>query len=333
MTELTPTGDRNVVVHTLRPERAVPTLAEEVRSGLTSKPYTLPPKFFYDAEGSELFDRICDTPEYYPTRTEGALVTEHAARIIATAEPDHIIELGAGTCRKTRALLRACEEQGRSAHFWPQDVCGPILEATGAALLEEFPHLAVTALVGDYHAGLGTLPAMQGRKLFVFLGGTLGNFEPDEATAFLQELAGIMSPADHLLVGVDRIKDRAILEAAYNDREGITAAFNLNVLNVLNRDLGGTIDPQGFRHEAIYNPSATQIEMYLIARRTQSAVLAGLEQPLQFAEGDRIRTEISRKFTPESLARLLAAADLEMDAHFEPENGYFSLALARPKGH
>lgn len=314
----------------VRPGRPLPDLAEDARRGLLATPRALPPKYFYDARGSRLFDRICATPEYYPTRTEAALLAWHAPEIVAATRPAHIIELGSGTARKTRHLFDACQAQGRACVYWPFDVCETTLHQTGRALTGEYDWLWVRALAGDYLAGLDDLPAADGVRLFVFLGGTIGNFTAAEATEFLAGVRRCMRPDDRLLLGADRVKDHTVLHRAYNDAAGITAAFNLNLLRVLNRELRADFDLGGFAHEALYNPEAAQIEMYLVAKRAQRIRLSALGQAIRFVAGERVLTEISRKFTTESLGALCGAAGLAIERHYQPGNGYFSLVLTRP---
>lgn len=308
----------------------VPSVAEDVAAGFAETPKRLPPKYFYDDHGSRLFDRICDTPEYYPMRTEGALLAESAASIMASVRPAHILELGSGTSRKTEHLLAAAEAEGLSPRYWPYDVCESIMASAAERLLARFPWLSIEALVGDYGAGLAHLPRPDGGCLYLFLGGSLGNFEPQEAVRVLGELAERMHPSDRLLLGVDRVKDRSVLEAAYNDAEGVTAAFNRNVLTVLNRELEADFDPDGFAHEAFFNETASRIEMHLVAQRDQQVHVGALGQDYYIPAGDRLRTEISRKFTPASLASELASAGLVMSEHYQPADGAFSLVLAAP---
>ncbi|HKK13525.1 MAG TPA: L-histidine N(alpha)-methyltransferase, partial [Gammaproteobacteria bacterium] len=267
-------------VHPVPPARPLPDLAQDAREGLLRRPRSLPPKYFYDDRGSRLFDAICDTPEYYPTRTENALLARHAGEILAAVDPDHIVEFGSGTSRKTLHLLEACAADGARSGYWPLDVCESMLRETGEILVDRYQWLQVDALVGDYLGGLDHLPLPDGRRLFVFLGGTIGNFEPWQAEAFLAELRARMNPGDALLLGADRVKDPAVLHAAYNDAAGITARFNLNVLRVLNRELAADFDESAFRHEARYNPALQRIEMYLVARRPQRVMLEALEAEL-----------------------------------------------------
>jgi L-histidine Nalpha-methyltransferase len=319
-----------LTVWRLPPGRHVPTLADDAARGLLVAPRSLPPKYFYDGRGSLLFDRICETPEYYPTRTEAALLERHAGDVIASVRPACILELGAGMARKTRHLFDACERLGCYAAYWPFDVCEQALSEAGGALTAEYPWLRVRALVGDYSAGLDGLPSPPCPRLYTFLGGTVGNFTPAEGERFLREIRCRMATADRLLLGADRVKDPAVLHAAYNDADGVTAEFNRNVLRVLNRGLDADFDPAGFAHEALYNPDEQQIEINLVALREQSVRLGALGCRIRLAAGERVRTEISRKFTVDSLAGLLASAGLGIEQHFTPPNEYFSLVLARP---
>jgi len=315
----------------VQPARPTKDLVQDVVNGvLTGPPRSLPPKYFYDARGSVLFDRICDTPEYYPTRTEDALLARCAGDIISVVKPRHILELGAGTSRKTRRLFDACVSEDCHSAYAPFDVCHEVLMETGQALVADYDWLTVHALVGDYHAGLDHLPSFRERSLFVFLGGTVGNFHHGEAVRFLRELQSHMGPEDRLLLGADRVKDPAHLHAAYNDAAGLTAEFNLNLLRVLNRELDADFDLSGFYHHACYQPEMQRIEMHLVSRRRQSVRFTAMNRELQLAEGETILTEISRKFTPESLIDLLAAGGFRLEEHFESPDAYFSLALARP---
>lgn len=312
--------------------RSVPGLAEDVRAGFARRPRELPPKYFYDDRGSALFDRICDTPEYYPTRSEAELLAAHADDIVAAVRPDHIIELGAGTARKTATLLAACERAGIAPVYWPYDVCAEVLEAAGATLLDRFPWLCIEALVGDYTAGLEHLPRPDGRRLYAFLGGTIGNFEPAAARGLLGEIAGHMDDGDRLLLGADRVKDRAVMESAYNDSAGVTAEFNRNVLHVINRELDGDFDVDDFYHEAVFDSEHDRIEMYLVPRHSQSVTLAALGERFHFAAGEPVRTEISRKFTAAGLADELRAAGLVLERATVAPGDYFSVNLAARAG-
>ncbi|MCK4742608.1 MAG: L-histidine N(alpha)-methyltransferase [Sulfuriflexus sp.] len=313
------------------PTRSVPSLLDDVKQGLLQVPRRLPAKYFYDEHGSQLFDKICDTHEYYPTRTEDSLLENAAEDIIKHCQPAHLVELGSGTSRKTRRLFDACEKHDHQVKYWPFDVCEEMVKKASESLVDEYHWLDVNGLVGDYNAGLKHLPELPGRSLYVFLGGTIGNFAHDEGVAFLSELRQSMSADDMLLMGADRIKDEGILNSAYNDKEGITAAFNLNLLNVLNKEVEADFDSEKFKHHAFFNQDESQIEMHLIATEQQTVKLQALETEILFEEGDSILTEISRKFTQTSLSNMLKEAGFALTKHFSPENNYFSLVLASPE--
>ncbi len=317
-------------VRQVAPTRAVPTLREEVLAGFAKSPRELSPKHLYDARGAELFEQICELPEYYLTRTETALLEAHARALVVAAGPREIVELGAGSARKTEILLAAAAARGAPITFWPMDVCVSALEDAAARLTQRFPQVDVRPLAGDHTAGLAHLPARSGPTLFVFLGSSLGNFEPAGAQLLLADIAGQMGPDDRLLLGVDTVKDAGVLEAAYNDAAAVTAAFNENLINVLNRELDGDLDIAGFRHRAVYNAELERIESYLDATRAQTGRFAALDAQYAFQPGDSIFTEISRKFTPASLDADLAPAGLVRTADFiAPENRYALHLIAR----
>lgn len=321
-----------LVHHRVAPLRRVPDLAEDARMGLMERPRWLPPKYFYDARGSQLFEAICDTPEYYPTRAEAAVLAAESRRVIERVRPAHIIELGSGSARKTRCLLAACDALGVHPRYWPFEVSTQIMIDSAEQLIADYDWLHVEAMSGDYTAGLAhlPLPAEAARRLFVFLGGTLGNFDPAQADAFMAEIVALMGPGDALLIGLDRVKDVAVLEAAYDDAAGYTAAFNKNVLNVLNRTLGGDISPDLYRHQAVFNRPLSRIEMRLIAEQPHRVHLEALGRGFDMAAGESILTEISRKFSRDDIASLLARAGLREAEHFEYGTGDYSLVLAVP---
>lgn len=326
-----PIGSRteNLPCILVEPTRSIPDIVDDVRDGLLSPPRSLPPKYFYDAYGSNLFDQICDTPEYYPTRTEDRLLSTHSKTIIRSTQPDQILEFGSGTARKTRRLFDACESIAHRCEYAPFDVCTEILEDTQYKLQSDYTWLQVHPLVGDYHAGLGNLPQIKGTRLFVFLGSTIGNFDQDEALAFLHEVSNCMKPGDYLLLGADRIKDRQVLDAAYNDNQGITANFNLNVLRVLNRELDADFDLDGFEHRAGFNSEQERIEMYLVSTRDQTVHLAEIDEVLRFKPGDEILTEVSHKYSFDGIESILEQSSFRIIQHHEPDNRYFSLILAK----
>lgn len=306
-------------------------LAADALLGLTQIQKQLPPKYFYDARGSVLFEGICATPEYYPTRTESGLLANHALAIMKETGPRAIVELGSGSSEKTCHFFSAAEQLGLRPRYQPLDVCAEALRFAAARLCGRYPWLSIEALIGDYSVDLDALPMAHSPRLFLFLGGTLGNLSEPEALAFLQALRAAMQAPDFLLLGFDRVKDEAILNAAYNDAAGYTAAFNFNVLDVLNEHLQANFDRDSFSHKAWFNVEQSQIEMHLVAKRAHAVHLAQIQLGIEFAAGESILTEISRKFTPERMRDLLARAGFKESRHYEPENGYFSLVLATPQ--
>lgn len=304
-------------------------LADDVKDGLLSTPKELPPKYFYDERGSRLFDQICDTDEYYPTRTEEKLLCDFSQDVIEVTKPERIVELGSGISRKTVHLLNACEANDCSPTYQPVDICQEIIEVAGDRLQSRFPWLDIEGVVADYVGDLDRLSSHEEDRLFVFLGGTLGNFDEVQATHFLNSLRSMFSEGDALLIGVDRVKNTELLNAAYNDKHGYTAEFNLNVLNVLNRELNGNFDLSRFRHEAWFNEEMSRIEMHLRSTEPHEVVIGDLGVTIPFDKDETIMTEISRKFTPTSFERLLNKAGFRVSSHYEPVNGYFSLFLAK----
>lgn len=306
-------------------------LAADVLYGLTRTPKELPPKYFYDERGSELFDAICATEEYYPTRTEQALLERVASDVMARARPTELVELGSGAARKTRILLDHMIAQADEPCYVPVDISAEMLCRSAEELLRAYPTLHVHAVVADYDHDLHRLPAGR-RRLIAFLGGTIGNFEHPRAVDFIRAISAGMTPADWLLVGMDLVKSPAILHAAYNDAQGITAEFNRNVLHVINRELDADFEPAVFEHIARYRPEQEHIEMLLRASRGTRVHIGKLGLDIAFAAGECVRTEISRKFTRASADTLLRAAGLALHAWHESDNGYFALALASPVG-
>jgi L-histidine Nalpha-methyltransferase len=305
------------------------TLARDVMAGLGDQPKKLPPKYFYDDLGSQLFDRICDTPEYYQTRTEQALLERIAGGLVEEIAPTDVIELGSGAARKTRAVLDAVHRSGRPCRYVPFDVSEGMLRRSARQLLDEYEWLTVSGIVGDYDRHLSLLPPGN-RRLLLFLGGTIGNSEPEEAVRFLSRVRANMGPCDRLLLGTDLVKDHAVLNAAYNDRAGVTASFNKNVLSVINGELDGHFDLARFEHVAFFEPECSQIEMHLRSTIDQTVCVDRLEMHVDFAAGETMRTEISRKFSRASVASMLAASGLELCHWFVPDNDYFALSLSKP---
>jgi L-histidine N-alpha-methyltransferase len=309
---------------------ALDSIARDVRDGLTREVKELPPKYFYDARGSELFDRITELPEYYPTRCERAILNRHAPEIVGSTAAEELVELGSGSASKTRALLYAMAGAGRLRRYLPVDVSETVIERCAEELVETYPGLQVHGLVGDFEQHLRHVPGGR-RRLVAFLGGTIGNLHPGARARFLAQLRRLLRPDDRFLLGVDLVKDVALLEAAYNDSEGVTAEFNRNVLRVINKELGADFDLGAFEHVAFFDPQASWIEMRLRARGEQRVAIEGAGIEVSFADGEEVRTEISAKFTRAGLERELAAAGMSLTAFYTDPGGLFGLALARAR--
>jgi len=329
--DVSPVEKKSVPVIKIHAERSVPDLTQDVCSNLLTPPFSLPPKYFYDHRGSELFDQICDTAEYYPTRTESNLLSRYCLHIMDSLNADHVIELGSGTSRKTRYLFDACQVLNQAPKYWPFDVCEPMLLQAATQLRQSYQWLNIQPLAGDYSAGLRHLPKPDGNSLYVFLGSSIGNFTEPEAVSFLKDVRQHMITGDSLLLGIDRLKDSQVLEAAYNDGQGITAEFNLNVLSVLNNELGADFETNNFSHQAIFNQELSQIEMYLQSLNNQTINFSQIDESMTITSGEKILTEISRKYSLAGIESLLAQAELEVVDHFEPSDEYFSLILARAR--
>ena len=308
------------------------TLAEDVLDGLTRPFKELPPKHFYDARGAELFDRICELPEYYPTRTERAILDDAAAELAALTGAVELVELGSGTAAKTRVLLDALHAAGTLARYVPVDVTEQMVRDCADELTLEYPGLRVHGVIGDFERHLDQVPDAAGPRLVVFLGGTIGNFPPGSRRRFLRQIAALLGPRDHLLMGTDLVKDADVLEAAYDDADGVTAEFNRNVLHVLNRELDADFDPADFEHVALFDDRHEWIEMRLRARRAHTVTVRALELPVHFDAGEEMRTEISAKFTPARLEGDLDAAGLQLVRWFTDPEDLFALTLSRPAG-
>jgi L-histidine N-alpha-methyltransferase len=305
-------------------------LADDVRDGLTRELKELPPKYFYDERGSELFDRITGLPEYYPTRCEREILNRNAPEIIERAGAQELIELGSGTASKTRALLYAMAGAGTLDRYVPFDVDSSVVEASAGELVDAYPGLRVHGVVGDFGRDLARVPDGE-RRLFAFLGGTIGNLYPPERAEFLAALRETMRSADRLLIGTDLVKDRSVLEAAYNDSQGVTADFNRNILRVVNEGLGADFDPQAFEHVAFFDEASSWIEMRLRSNGAQTVRIDGADLEVTFADGEEIRTEVSAKFTREALGRELVEAGLVLDEFFTDAAELFGLAFASPR--
>jgi L-histidine N-alpha-methyltransferase len=304
-------------------------LAEDVLNGLTRPFKELPPKHFYDARGAELFDRICELPEYYQTRAERAILERSAGELAELTEAAELVELGSGTAAKTRVLLDALYAAGTLRRYVPVDVTESMVRDCAEELTGEYPGLQVHGVIGDFERHLDRVPPAVGPRIVAFLGGTIGNFPPGSRRRVLRGVARLLGSEDHLLMGTDLVKDPEILEAAYDDAQGVTAEFNRNVLRVLNRELGADFDPEDFEHVALFDPEHEWIEMRLRARREHTTLIRDLDLPVHFAAGEEMRTEISAKFTAERLEGDLAAAGLELVRWLTDPEEMFALSVSR----
>ncbi len=303
-------------------------LADSVRRTLAATPQRwLSPKWFYDDLGSALFDAITRLPEYYPTARERSILVERAAEIVERSGADTLIELGSGTSEKTRILLDAFTAEGTLRRFCPLDVSGTTLAAAAAAIEDAHPEVEVHPVVGDFLHDLHRIPS-GGRRLVVFLGSTLGNLTPLEQTRFLSRVAGILAPGDGLLLGTDLVKGADRLLAAYDDPVGVTAAFNRNILAVINRELDADFDLRRWTHEARWDPDRERIEMHLVADRAQRVQIPGADLAVDFEPGESIQTEISAKFRLDTLPALMEGAGLRLDRSWTDPDGDFALSLA-----
>jgi len=304
-------------------------MERDVRSGLCARPKNVPPVYFYDDRGCNLFDAITRLPEYYPTRSERSILDAHAKDIAEGSGADTLVELGAGTCDKSRVLLDAMQASGNLVRFVPLDVNETTLWEAAMALSEEYPGLAVSAVVGDFHRHLDYLPT-GGRRLFAFLGGTIGNLDPGQRRDFLIGLGKVMATEDRLLLGTDLVKDRTRLINAYDDAAGVTAEFNRNVLHVLNRELGADFDPERFEHVARWNESDQRIEMWLRSSDHQRIRVAELGLDLVFDSGEEMLTEISTKFSPQGLEEEFGECGFVVESAWASDGDEFLLTMARP---
>ncbi|MGW6903339.1 L-histidine N(alpha)-methyltransferase [Streptomyces sp. NPDC054940] len=313
-----------LLTRTLPEDATEAALRADVLKGLTSTPKTLPPKWFYDAKGSELFEQITELPEYYPTRAEREILVDRAGEIAAASGARTLVELGSGSSEKTRYLIDALA----GLHTYvPVDVSESALTQAGQALVEERPGLNVHALIADFTGGLA-LPDTPGPRLVAFLGGTIGNLLPAERAAFLASVRGLLTPGDALLLGTDLVKDEKVLVEAYDDAAGVTAAFNKNVLAVIDRELGADFDPGAFDHLALWDPRNEWIEMRLRSRTAQTVKVPALDLAVDFAAGEEMRTEVSAKFRKEGVGAELSAAGLELAHWWTDGEARFALSLS-----
>jgi L-histidine N-alpha-methyltransferase len=327
---MTALAERDITIESCMEVRD--TLARDVREGLgrPARQREIPPKHLYDERGSELFDRITRLPEYYPTRSERAILNRQAPGLVELTGARELVELGSGTASKTRALLYAMAGAGALDRYVPFDVDRSVVEGCAHELTDLYPGLPVHGVVGDFERHLGRVPDGD-RRLIAFLGSTIGNLLPDARGRFLADVRRMMGPDDRFLLGTDLLKDVQMIEAAYNDSEGVTAAFNLNVLRVINRELDADFDLGAFEHVARFDRDCSWVELSLRARGEQQVRIPGAGLALTIADGEAIRTEVSTKFTLDVLARELGEAGMEMESFFTDPAGMFGLSLATPR--
>jgi L-histidine N-alpha-methyltransferase len=304
-------------------------LANDVLDGLTRPFKELPPKHFYDARGSELFERICELPEYYPTRVERSILESEADAIVEATGAGELVELGSGSAEKARILLDAMARAGTLCRYIPLDVSERVVEEAAIQLIDEYDGLRIHGVIGDFERHLDRVPRSDGvPRLVALLGGTIGNFPPGTRRTLLRRIGALLAPEDRLLLGTDLVKDPAVLEAAYDDAHGVTAEFNRNVLHVINRELGADFSPDAFDHIAFFDRRHEWIEMRLRARRPCTVLIADLGLRVEFAAGEELRTEISAKFTRGRVEADFDAAGLRLDRWLTDRDGLFALSLA-----
>jgi dimethylhistidine N-methyltransferase len=313
-----------LVVARLHNQKAL--FATDVGSGLVSRPKTLPCRYFYDEEGSALFEEICKLPEYYPTRTEREILEVRAGEIVAlVASPLTLVELGSGSAEKTRLLIESILGRQATLRYIPIDISQDALKQSSQRLVEDYRRIEIDAIAGDYQEGLGRLPmASDGTRLILWLGSNVGNFHRDEAAKMLRRVAAKMGERDRLLVGIDLRKNRQILEPAYDDSQGVTARFNLNLLARINHELGGRFDLSTFHHRAVYDENIGRIEMYLVSDRAQQVHIDALGMDVSFAAGEAIHTEDSYKYSPAEIDALAEAAGLAVAGQWFDQRRWFS---------
>ena len=314
--------------------RRAESFAESVRRGLTHRPKYLPCQYNYDETGSELFEEICEQPEYYVTQVEDEILRESAPEMVAGwSDPPVMIELGSGSSTKTRRLIEAALETYGALHYVPIDISPTILEGSARELIEDYPGLRITGFAGDYEAALRALDGrFRGPKLLVFLGSSLGNFDDDDAQAFVGLIAGSLRPSDRLLLGTDMVKDPSILEAAYDDSNGVTARFASNILTRINRELDADFDLGRFDYRARFVPERHRVEMHLVSRSDQQVTIGGLGLSLAFAERETIHVENSHKYTLPLLGAMADQAGFVEDDAWTDADGWFRLQRWRPRG-
>ena len=320
-------GSRIEIDVHLQEDGALASMAGEVAEGLRRTPKELPSKYFYDERGSKLFEKITELPEYYLTRTEQALLERLAPELASFASPAELIELGAGSAKKTRLLIDGARAVGRLRRYIPLEVSQAMARQAAERLASDYPDLGIHVVVGDYELHLDRIPDGS-RRLVVFLGSSIGNFFRPQAVGFLKAVAELLDGESYFLLGTDLVKDKAVLDAAYNDSQGVTAEFNRNILRVINHHLDGDFDPEAFEHLAFYDERHVRIEMHLRSSRAQRVTLRAIDLQLSFEEGELMRTEVSHKYTRYSVATMLADAGLRLEHWVSDPKDYFALSLS-----
>lgn len=298
-------------------------------TGLSTIPKNIPSRYFYDHTGSQLFEAICELEEYYPTRTEFSILERLTPELVSRFDqPVTIVELGAGSSTKTRVILSAFADRLGSMDYYPIDISPSILNSSGKLITREIPGINYRGIAADYLEGLDLVRKLPAPKLYLWLGSSIGNFTLEDSIHFLTQVRSVLHPQDLLLIGLDMVKEESILLKAYNDSAGTTARFNLNLLERINRELGGHFESGRFRHESIYNRSKKRIEMYLFSRERQTVAIDALERHFSFEDGEAIHTENSQKYTPELIQRLLHRSGLVRDSVWQDPRHWFSVVLA-----
>jgi L-histidine N-alpha-methyltransferase len=324
--------NRRLQFYDMHPQANQDIFAQDVARGLAEQPKWLPPKYFYDERGCQLYERICALPEYYPYRAEQQILSTYAAQIHAEIGHLALVELGSGSASKTRHLLAAYEWAGQPFRYCPVDIAREVLWDTANRLLQEYRHAEIHAMHADFSGQPEVIHAFPlEKKVVAFFGSSLGNFSPAESVEFLRRTAALLGPEDVFLLGIDLKKSPAILLPAYDDTQGVTAAFNLNVLDRINRELGGRFDPQSFEHLALYNAAQGCIEMHLRSRRAQRVPIVKIEQVVSFAKDETIHTESSYKYSVDEVRDLGYQANLVLRRTWFDARRWFLLALFRPR--
>jgi L-histidine N-alpha-methyltransferase len=316
-----------VAIHTLG-SHSRQDLIDDVVKGLTQSPKILPPRWFYDERGSDLFDRITELPEYYQTRTEMEILQRHAPDVVARTRAASIVELGAGSCTKSRVLIKAAKGMGTLSTFVPFDISETTIRRSASELVEEYKDLTIYCVAGVFDEHLDQIPRF-GSQLIVFLGSTIGNFSAEETRVFLANVRRLMQPGDFFLLGVDLVKAEPVMVAAYDDAAGVTAEFNLNVLTRLNRELSANFDLRAFEHVAVWNAEMSRIEMHIRSVKDQTVNIPAAGLVIDFAAGELLRTEICTKYTRDRTERMLTEAGMEVIDWYTDPRQQFGLTLAR----